>query len=307
MGNKVCVLFPGLGNQSVGMGKDFYDNSEKVRKMYETIFDISGVDVSEISFHGTDARQRKPRNCQLITLARSCAAYMSIDDKTKDRIKWFAGHSFGEVVALWAAGFFGEGEAGFRNLVGIVSERGRIMGEYSFKDSCLVNVRGPSRKEIKEFCDSRPGLDVALYNNDTNHVIGGVPKIIDRYWDEIPKKKRKLLANGPFHTIHYAEAAKELSKYLREFNFGERKPKGIVYPNYDDEPYSIETLPVKMGAQLCNPVYWDRIISKIPASTTFIETGPKRSLTGILNGISKNLNCIPIQTVGDIGRIEEGL
>ena len=47
---KIGFLFPGQGSQSIGMGKDLYDEYEIVRNTYKKVQDIAGVDIAKMTF-----------------------------------------------------------------------------------------------------------------------------------------------------------------------------------------------------------------------------------------------------------------
>ena len=42
---KLGFIFPGQGAQSVGMGKDLYDEYEEIREIYQKASQISGIDI----------------------------------------------------------------------------------------------------------------------------------------------------------------------------------------------------------------------------------------------------------------------
>lgn len=50
MSKKIAMIFSGQGSQAIGMGKDFYENSELAREMFQKAGDRIGVDFKEIIF-----------------------------------------------------------------------------------------------------------------------------------------------------------------------------------------------------------------------------------------------------------------
>ena len=51
---KIGLLFPGQGSQFVGMGKDFYENSDKAKEMFQIASDSIGEDFTKLMFEEND-------------------------------------------------------------------------------------------------------------------------------------------------------------------------------------------------------------------------------------------------------------
>ena len=51
---KVAFLFPGQGSQSVGMGKDLYDNFEAAKSVFDTADKTLNKSITTICFEGPE-------------------------------------------------------------------------------------------------------------------------------------------------------------------------------------------------------------------------------------------------------------
>ena len=65
---KIGFLFPGQGAQVIGMGKDLYEKYEEVRKIYDKVQEITGIDIKKISFEGPDELLNETQYTQIAIL-----------------------------------------------------------------------------------------------------------------------------------------------------------------------------------------------------------------------------------------------
>ena len=70
---KIGFLFPGQGSQSIGMGKDLYEKYEVVRKIYNKVQEITGINIAKISFEGPEEKLNETKYTQLAILTESLA------------------------------------------------------------------------------------------------------------------------------------------------------------------------------------------------------------------------------------------
>ena len=70
---KIGFLFPGQGAQVIGMGKDLYEKYEEVRKIYDKVQEITGIDIKKISFEGPDELLNETQYTQIAILTESLA------------------------------------------------------------------------------------------------------------------------------------------------------------------------------------------------------------------------------------------
>src|SRR6185369_2759256 len=102
--SKTAYIFPGQGSQSVGMGKDLFDNFPAAREVFEQADEALGFKLSEMCFSGTDEDLALTANTQPAILTASVAALRAMESDGPKMPEFAAGHSLGEYSALVAAG-----------------------------------------------------------------------------------------------------------------------------------------------------------------------------------------------------------
>lgn len=112
-------VFPGQGAQSVGMGKDLYENNVAARAVFDEMDMVLGEKLSDIIFNGPIETLTLTANVQPAILATSIAMYRAGNFPKPDYV---AGHSLGEYTALCAAGAIS-----FADAVKLVRLRGESM------------------------------------------------------------------------------------------------------------------------------------------------------------------------------------
>jgi [acyl-carrier-protein] S-malonyltransferase len=56
MSQKTHILCPGQGAQQVGMGKDYFEQHEPARKIFERASALLGFDLAALCFNGPEER-----------------------------------------------------------------------------------------------------------------------------------------------------------------------------------------------------------------------------------------------------------
>ena len=122
-----AVLFPGQGSQYVGMGSDFYEKFDIVKKIFNTVDETLGYSLSNLILNGPKDELKLTQNTQpaIMTVGVSIFSVLNrnFNFSLKD-FKFFAGHSLGEYTALVCSESLTLERAAY-----LLHERGKAMQE----------------------------------------------------------------------------------------------------------------------------------------------------------------------------------
>lgn len=289
--SKLAFIFPGQGSQSVGMGKDLYDNFDVAKSVFEAADEILGKSISNICFEGPDEDLKQTINTQPAILATSIAALEVLKSKLNIRPSFLAGHSLGEYGALYESGVLT-----LENSLKLIAKRAQLMNEASSNTSggAMAAVLGCNSDKLQECLDeaSREGyVSVANYNSPDQVVITGESDAVKKASELLTaagaKRVIPLAVSGAFHSELMKGASEEFAKYLEEFSLNDASISVIT--NVDAEiTTNAEDFRAKMPQQIYSSVYWTQTIQKMVENgvDTFIEIGPGK----VLAGLNKKIN-----------------
>jgi [acyl-carrier-protein] S-malonyltransferase len=98
-----ALLFPGQGSQVVGMGSEFYNNFELVKKIFKEADERLNYSISKLILEGPEDKLQLTQNTQPAILTVSYSIFKVMKDEFGfdfNSFKYFAGHSLGEYSAL---------------------------------------------------------------------------------------------------------------------------------------------------------------------------------------------------------------
>lgn len=305
---KIGFLFPGQGAQSVGMGKDIYEEYEEARKVYEEVERILGIDIKKICFDGPEEELMKTENTQIAILTTSLAI-LAVLEKNNIKAEMTAGLSLGEYTALIYGGFLK-----FEDGIKLIQKRGYYMGNFLPQEEyCMTAVIGLDSGIIEKECINlrKEGKFVvpANYNCKIQTVISGTKEAIEIVSERLKELGAKrvipLKTSGPFHTEKLAKAKELYEKELEKVYF--EKGNGVnVIKNIDGNLYEEEdNMKEILAKHIVSPVRFDKTIElmKEQGITDFIEIGPGKALTGFVKKDypeAQIYNVNNIQTLQDV-------
>ena len=81
------IVFPGQGSQSVGMAKDFNDNFDIAKKIFEEIEDYTKINIRKIIFNNEDNKLDLTQFTQICIFATSYVIFQTYLKETNFNIK----------------------------------------------------------------------------------------------------------------------------------------------------------------------------------------------------------------------------
>ena len=196
-----------------------------------------------------------------------------------------AGHSLGEFGGLVAA----EGLEPL-DALGAVQARGRAMAEAARAGSGMVAVLGLPDAIVAQVCAEVPGVVPANYNAPGQVVISGTEEALDAAGARLMKAGARRLVRLPvsaaFHSPLMANAATVFREAWSAVPLRELRRPQVFNADAEVHAAPSEVRELMVG-QLTGPVRWTASIQRLHALgvDTFIEVGPRRTLTALVKKI----------------------
>ena len=299
---KIAFIFPGQGSQTIGMGKDFFENSDIAKDMISKASARLGIDFEKLLFEENE-NIGKTEFTQPAILLVSSIANAIFKEKCNIAPTFVLGHSLGEFSALVSAGAID-----YLDAIELVHKRGLFM-----TDACsgggagMMALVGIDDATVEKVCLEQRELGKqvwpANYNMDGQLVLAGIKadleSLVDVFKEAGAKRAIVLDMSVASHCELLKSAVESLNPYLEKFLKDEFLP---VISNVTTQAYSTKDEAIKLlSAQLTSPVKYKQSIKACEDKVDlFIEFG-----NGIvLKGLNKKITAKPTLNVSDMKTLE---
>lgn len=295
---KIAFLFPGQGAQTVGMGRNLYDDLPAARRLFDRAAEILGYNLADVCFNGPESRLNSTEVSQPAIFVTSLAALELLKQdhpEVVERCEAAAGLSLGEYTALVFAGALS-----FDDGLRVVQRRGQAMqAAADAASSGMVSILGLERDQVRQLCQraSAAGrLEIANLLCPGNIVVSGhraaCEQAVQLAQEMGAMKAVPLAVAGAFHTEIMRPAEGPLAHALAEVPLN--SPRIPVISNVDAQPHrEPDDIRRTLVRQVLSPVLWEESVRRLLADgfNHFYEIGPGRVLKGLLKRIDRKTPC----------------
>ncbi len=293
---KLAILFPGQGAQYPGMLREL---ACRFPALHDTLAQACQLEAQPkhlidriyplISFTAEDRRANEEA-LRATDIAQPALGAVSLGawrilELFGVRADAAAGHSYGELTALCAAGRLKPDDF-FR----LSRLRGRLMANVAGTEGSMLAVQ--ATEETIHAVLRAENLDLTLANKNAPQqtVLSGPTAAIERAAAAFAERKipvQRLAVSAAFHSPLVAAAAEPFRTALEEIEF---LPGTMpVFANSTAQAYPDDAAAARdlLASQLARPVEFVREIERLYESgiRIFLEVGPGRRLTGLVSAI----------------------
>ena len=296
---KTAWLFPGQGSQKIGMGQDVIELNDAKRR-FDLASNIFNKDLYQICGLQTENNSEEEslnntKNTQICLFLVESILLDSLKSKGY-KPDYLAGHSLGEITALYAAEVLS-----FEECVSLIKIRSELMS--SAVKGSMAALIGFDIEELRKSVEAMDDVVIANDNSSSQVVLSGKREELENL-SKIISCKRFIFLNvsGAFHSHFMKEPSQKFSSYLDSLNF--KEPIVPVISNSNPTICSNSNeLKIRLKDQMCNGVRWRETMDLIREQGNdihIVEIGPSNVLGGLAKRHLKNIIISQVSSAKEI-------
>ena len=296
---QIAWLFPGQGSQKLGMGKDIIELNDAKRR-FDLASNVFDKDLYQICGLQTDNNcdEQSLNNTKNTQICLFLVESILLDSLKSNGYKpdYLAGHSLGEITALYAAEVLT-----FEECVSLIKIRSELMS--SAVKGSMAALIGFDIDELRNLVESLDDVVIANDNSSSQVVLSGKREELENLSKMISCKRFIFLnVSGAFHSHFMKEPSQKFSKYLDDLNF-----KEPIFPVISNSNPTLSSDPnelkIRLKEQMCNGVRWRETMDLIKVqgdSIHLVEIGPSNILGGLAKRHLKNIMISQVSSAKEI-------
>jgi [acyl-carrier-protein] S-malonyltransferase len=293
----IAWVFPGQGSQKVGMAAAVLElpgASERFAAASELLDrDLLAICAGDAEGELSDLNDTRNTQPALFVIESLLVDALSAQGRSADLV---AGHSLGELVALYAAGVF-DVSTGLR----LMKTRSELMAGAG--GGAMTAVMGFDRGELEQLVAANEGVVIANDNSSAQVVLSGTPEAVAAVSGQLTCKRAIPLAvSGAFHSPFMAQAAAAFATELEAIPFADAAIP--VLSNTDPSPEtSGAALKARLRNQMTTGVRWRETMERLSGEgiATAVEIGPGAVLSGLIKRSCEGISTAQIAGAADLG------
>jgi [acyl-carrier-protein] S-malonyltransferase len=293
----IAWVFPGQGSQKVGMAAAVLElpgASERFAAASELLDrDLLAICAGDAEGELSDLNDTRNTQPALFVIESLLVDALKAQGRSADLV---AGHSLGELVALYAAGVF-DVSTGLR----LMKTRSELMAGAG--GGAMTAVMGFDRGELEQLVAANEGVVIANDNSSAQVVLSGTPEAVAAVSGQLTCKRAIPLAvSGAFHSPFMAQAAAAFATELEAIPFADAAIP--VLSNTDPSPEtSGAALKARLRNQMTTGVRWRETMERLSGEgiATAVEIGPGAVLSGLIKRSCEGISTAQIAGAADLG------
>lgn len=306
MTQRIALVFPGQGSQSVGMMQSLYNQYETVRQTYAEANEVLGFDLWQMTAEGPAESLNETINTQPAMLTAGVAAYRALNETFAISPQLLAGHSLGEYTALVASG-----QLTFAEALRLARKRAECMqAAVPQGQGAMAAILGLEITHIRQVCEdisnankeanqqinqgANQGVWAANDNAPGQTVIAGHATAVAQACEALKqagaKRALALPVSVPSHCPLMASAAEAMKS---AFLMATWTPAKVPVVHNVDVAIHANTADIisALSKQLIAPVRWVETVQYFADEQIdlVVEVGPGKVLAGLNKRINKEM------------------
>lgn len=295
----IAWVFPGQGSQKSGMAAPVL-TLPGAEERFALASRLLGRDLLAIC-QGDADEQADPAD--LNDTRNTQPALFVVESLIVDELRrqgrepaFVAGHSLGELVALYAADVF-DVTTGLE----LMQRRSELMAAAG--GGAMTAVIGFDRDQLESLVEDTNGVVIANDNSAAQVVISGTPEAVKAVSEQLTCKRAIPLAvSGAFHSPLMEEAAAAFRLHLEDLAFEDARFP--VLNNTDPTPCKdASQLKQRLSLQMTTGVRWRETMDTLTSAgvDTLIEIGPGNVLSGLAKRAMRGVTTAQLSSSADLG------